>query len=553
MRLPGKVAPTLLALAALVLTGAPARGNETIEHLGGQQVLVADGNGVACRDATAAEATWFAARDGEPMRVLEPGRARRRDPLARQTFLDAAAQWESIIGSPITVVIDVDFGPTLFGTQFPERVIGGTFAQYPSVSQSPSYEAMRGQLIERASTLQEAAIYDQLPAGPAIATTGGEGSLVRVPTPVMRALGFLPNVADPDAEASLGDPPAIGFNSNFSFDFDPSNGIEGSKTDFYGVVLHEIGHALGFVSWSGLREMSPSAPLLLTTWDLFRFRPGVTLGTFGTAQRVTVSSGSAVYFAGTAALPLSTGRPNGQGGDGRQASHWKDNVLNAGRYIGVMDPTVGPGERLFITDNDLEALGFIGYQIGLSPVVGSLAVEVVGDAVTFTGQVTDGNGDAQSTSLRFDVLDKNGVEVGDLDVLQSSVTGTGAALSFAVTAGGLGDLVGAYFGRITATDARGNVTTATVDLGLAEPGGPNLSSARFKRNKLKLDGAGFAGTLQLEVNGAVTTAPLTIKANRAGTKVTIKVDAATLGLGAGTNRIRIYANGLRSNIFELEL
>ncbi len=49
-------------------------------------------------------------------------------------------------------------------------------------------------------------------------------------------------------------------------------------------------------------------------------------------------------------------------GDGRQASHWKDNNLT-GTFIGMMDPTLNNGEMWQITDSDIRALDLIGYDI----------------------------------------------------------------------------------------------------------------------------------------------------------------------------------------------
>ena len=40
----------------------------------------------------------------------------------------------------------------------------------------------------------------------------------------------------------------IQFSSDFKFDFNPRNGITPGSYDFYAVAIHEIGHALGFVS-----------------------------------------------------------------------------------------------------------------------------------------------------------------------------------------------------------------------------------------------------------------------------------------------------------------
>ena len=44
-------------------------------------------------------------------------------------------------------------------------------------------------------------------------------------------------------------------------------------------------------------------------------------------------------------------------GDGRQASHWKDNL-----GLGIMDPTAAPGEKLAISENDLRAFDVIGWN-----------------------------------------------------------------------------------------------------------------------------------------------------------------------------------------------
>lgn len=53
-----------------------------------------------------------------------------RFPQAREGFIRAAQIWENVIASPITVVIDVDFGRTFFGMPYPDpNILGATLSQ----------------------------------------------------------------------------------------------------------------------------------------------------------------------------------------------------------------------------------------------------------------------------------------------------------------------------------------------------------------------------------------------------------------------------------------
>ncbi len=64
-------------------------------------------------------------------------------------------------------------------------------------------------------------------------------------------------------------------------------------------------------------------------------------------------------------------------GDGRQASHWKDNL-----NLGIMDPTAAPGELLVLRPNDLRAMDLIGYEIQAVPEAGSLTLLVIGSVLS---------------------------------------------------------------------------------------------------------------------------------------------------------------------------
>ena len=277
---------------------------------------------------------------------------------AKAAFIAAAAKWEELVSSQITVTIDVDYGPDFFGQPYSSS---STLGATSSGGFNFPYSAVRENLIARAPAgSAEAALLNNLPAS-SLPTDIGDVSTIFVTTPLAFALGL--NVNPNTAPV-----PRIGFNSNFSFDFDHTNGVSG--TDFDSVAVHEIGHALGFTSRVGDRELNPSNPLRATVWDIFRFRPGAgTAGTFSSAPRV-LSSGTTptdphVYFSGAGELQLSTGRPDGTGGDDEQASHWKDDRFVP--FVGIMDPTLPRGRHEEINANDLRALDYFGYSVGAIP------------------------------------------------------------------------------------------------------------------------------------------------------------------------------------------
>jgi hypothetical protein len=356
---------------------------------------------VTCRSATPAELVQFSKRDGDS-HVIYSGAPRRapngakqwtmngpagapslklqtsaglqivlhatsqlnQNLTAKNAFIVAANHWEGIISTPITIIVDVDFGTTFFGDEFDDDVLGATGTEEDT---HPFAEA-RARLLANSPTAAEAQLYNALPAGPGVPTQLSSNAFssltVRLSRANARALGFVNDIVDPNAVPLGGGDAGIGFNSGFPFDFNPNNGIDFDKIDFDSVATHEIGHALGFLSESGGIVYAPPS-----IWDLFRFRPGASLGTFATAPRIMTSGGTQVYFNGqtntfgSQELRLSTGGPSGSAGDGNQSSHWKDDDLT-GQYIGIMDPNIGNGESSPITTNDVNALDSFGYSVG---------------------------------------------------------------------------------------------------------------------------------------------------------------------------------------------
>ena len=142
----------------------------------------------------------------------------------------------------------------------------------------------------------------------------------------------------------------------------PPDGIDADKIDFDSVAFHEMGHVLGFGSDVGDRELSPTDGNFPAVLDIFRFKPGITLPNFMTTTRLQLSGGDQIFFAGGNEIALSTGRPDGTGGDGEQASHWKADE-DTGQYLGIMDPTISSGRREAETANDLLAFDTFGYRL----------------------------------------------------------------------------------------------------------------------------------------------------------------------------------------------
>jgi Calx-beta domain/Domain of unknown function (DUF4214) len=377
-----------LAEGRALKSSASSYGFHQINHLKKQTTLApADGAGEA------------AAGSGLTI-ILRASTQLEQNPQAKAAFIAAAAKWEALIQDPITVVIDVDYGPTVFGIAFPSsNVLGLTATQ--ELYYVGNYSDIRGRLNSHASSPSELALYNALPVG-SVPTDLGNTSTVFVASPILRALGGISPVASPETEP-YGGAPKIGFNSAFGFDFDPSDGITGNRTDFDAVAVHEIGHVLGIGSDVGVRELNPSQPVSVTVWDLFRFRPSTAnLNTFGSAQRILSSGGLQVQFNGGPELGLSTGRPDGSGGDGHQASHWRDDANVGANYIGIMDPSIMRNTREVITANDVNAMDSLGYTIVAPPTPTPTPTPVV-NTVQFTSS-TANTSETLNATTRVDLL-----------------------------------------------------------------------------------------------------------------------------------------------------
>ena len=205
-------------------------------------------------------------------------------------FQEAGALWSSIFHDNMTINVNIN------GADLGSSIIGST----SNTSVSFSYAQTRTAMIGDVHSADDLSSSNALQAGPNVAMlinrtrnnpngaasatpyfdtgAGGAGDIgpqnnntINMSRSNAKALGLI-----------AGNNPAVDgtitFSTTFAFDFDRSNGINGSQIDFVGVAAHEIGHLLGFTSGVDVLDGNGTPPgfndNLLTfhnTLDLFRF------------------------------------------------------------------------------------------------------------------------------------------------------------------------------------------------------------------------------------------------------------------------------------------
>lgn len=292
-------------------------------------------------------------------------------------FKIAAKYWESVLTTKATIELNVGYGG------LPPGVLGSTGSTLATFVPIDLYYFLLD--ANKSSTLDFQAIANLSPlngnggvsalvpayldpvAGTGINIAGGTrlapddaiNSTLALSSANVKALGI-------DLGPSFIDA-TIQFSNQFAFDFNPLDGIQAGTYDFIGVAVHEIGHALGFISGADDFDYSDLYPGSVDdAWwayglDMYRYSaPGQLNWAPNEPSYFSVDGGVTALAGGY----FSTGENTG---DGNQASHWKqpNQATPCEDFLGVMNPYICGGKMDAVSALDLAALDAIGWNVNV--------------------------------------------------------------------------------------------------------------------------------------------------------------------------------------------
>ncbi len=292
---------------------------------------------------------------------------------AADALADVEAYIESQFGDPVTVIITVGFANLGGG------VLGSTGSNYAS---NITWATARAGL--QADMDFDDTIQTSLPAGSTLPVryNGNSDAVTNEDRVFFTVANFLAAIGSVGGTAA-----GMTFNSEFPWDFDPSNGINGGTHDFQSVIAHEVGHALGFTSAADFRPNDVEA------LDIYRFQfsDGASdfnpddLAEFGTTPRMVDQN--APGTADDVISDIISDEHRMSDGSPNQASHFS--TLEPF----LMDPNLGTGESFFpnflrLGDTDMfDAIGWDFPRI-LPLFVGATPPALVAPEVTAVFTVT---------------------------------------------------------------------------------------------------------------------------------------------------------------------
>lgn len=293
------------------------------------------------------------------------------DARALAGFQAAANRWSAVLHDDVTVNLNIGFSvlsPGVLGSTGSTR---GTlsYEEYREALKADAWGATDQAAISHLSNNKCLNVYMNGTAG----NPNGAGSAtpfldndcdannqtIRMTWANARALG-LTAAHDSTVDGS------VSFSSTFNWDFNLDDGVDSNAFDFIGVATHEIGHALGFVSGVDTLDGNRGPQFLdsqftyIAPADLFRCSTASKAA--GADIDFSADSREKSFSFDNCDTTLATFSTGVTYGDGRQASHWKDNL-----GIGILDPTAAYGEHMYISAMDLKMYDAIGWNVVPEP------------------------------------------------------------------------------------------------------------------------------------------------------------------------------------------
>lgn len=252
-------------------------------------------------------------------------------PSGAQAAINAVAAYiESLFSDSVTVVITLGFESMSPG------ILGSTSSNYAS---SVTWANTRAGLI--AGMDPDDVIQNYLPSGSSIPVRydGNSGTVTNENRCFFTKANYRATIG-----SVTGDAADMTINSDFNWDYDPSNGITSGYYCFQSVLAHELGHVLGFTSGADFRYILKD----IETLDVYRFQ---------------LSDGTGDYNPDTLAEFQTTARMVDQNkpgtnddvnsdiisveyqmsdGDPYQCSHFSQGNVN-----GIMQPAVSSGSTFY--------------------------------------------------------------------------------------------------------------------------------------------------------------------------------------------------------------